>query len=400
MAGRIGSGSMPVEKDCICYIDCRVDASLANDFLNLSIWGKPVYEYAVDTVAGSGIFQDITVVTDSPKIRTSLRERRCISVQEEFSFPDNCPKVCIFSGRAAMVRPGTLRKAVSGFHGGMLCSAVRRNRIDARHPGRHCSFLGGHETVQTNAFAVYEITDKKMQEAPAGEFLTGPDEAVVINDANDFELVLVLKKKENSEKMRKKEILARIHEKAGILSSKAAVPSVCLVGHSQIDCWPVEELAGLKVKNCGIKGISSFEYSEYILDRGLLDCSSGIFAVMHGTNDIVLETEIGKMVSSIKKTVDYIRDRSPRGARVYFISCMHVNGRLDRDNRRIDELNARLKESLGSSAVWIDTAFMDNGCGELDVRNTSDGLHLSPHGYRVLGDCLENYIREDMGHGL
>ena len=42
---------------CICYLDCRIDESQQIDYLNLNMWGKPVYSYALETVRSSGIFK-------------------------------------------------------------------------------------------------------------------------------------------------------------------------------------------------------------------------------------------------------------------------------------------------------------------------------------------------------
>ena len=117
------------------------------------------------------------------------------------------------------------------------------------------------------------------------------------------------------------------------------------MGHSQIDNWEIGALCGIPARNCGIRGISSFEYNEYILEKGLLDCVEDCYIVMHGTNDFVHGYSFLEIAMSIMKTVEYIRTRKGE-AIIYFLSCISVNGRMDRDNRTIRKLNDFLKGEL------------------------------------------------------
>ena len=110
----------------------------------------------------------------------------------------------------------------------------------------------------------------------------------MINTRNDFELALILKRKENNQIILKQNILDRIEEKKHVFQDKSNVNGICLVGHSQIDNWTVLLLGKYPVRNCGIRGISSFEYTDYILNSELLSCMEDIYVVMHGTNDIIL----------------------------------------------------------------------------------------------------------------
>ena len=52
-----------------------------------------------------------------------------------------------------------------------------------------------------------------------------------------------------------------------------------------------------------------------------------------------------------------------------------------------------LKESLGNSVVWIDTAFLDDINGCLDETYTKDGLHISEVGYELLKKNIEETMR-------
>jgi len=131
------------------------------------------------------------------------------------------------------------------------------------------------------------------------------------------------------------------------------------VGHSQLDQWNIKELCGNKVRNCGVSGISSFAYNEKILQQGKLNCETDVFIVMHGTNDIVYDYTMPQITQSISKTIDYINNCNPR-AKIIFLSCAHLNGRMDRSNVLIDKLNEALQEELNLRVEWVDTSFLDD----------------------------------------
>ena len=224
-------------------------------------------------------------------------------------------------------------------------------------------------------------------------FYPVPDkEAVVVNSENDFELALVLKKKQQNRSIVIQTIDRIIEEKEAVFAASVGKKSICFVGHSQLDQWKIDIIAGYKVRNCAVSGISSFEYEEKILNLDKLKCTDDIFLVMHGTNDIVWDYTIDEIVESIRKTINYIKGRNVASP-VFFLSCLHVNGRLDRSNTRIDELNNTLKNALGSCVIWIDTSFMDDKFGNLDEAYTKDGLHISDKGYEVLKTEIENTIK-------
>lgn len=81
-----------------------------------------------------------------------------------------------------------------------------------------------------------------------------------------------------------------------------------MIGHSQIDRWKIDSISGMKVRNCGISGISSFEYNDYILEPELINCNENKYIVMHGTNDIIYNYSIDDMCHSIRKQLNiYVR---------------------------------------------------------------------------------------------
>lgn len=218
------------------------------------------------------------------------------------------------------------------------------------------------------------------------------EESLVINTVNDFELGLVLMKKKLGRNLLTESILKRIEEKHDIFALCYDEDSVCLVGHSQFDNWECSEIAGLKVRNCGIRGISSVEYNRYILDKELLNCKAKTYIVMHGTNDIVYPYTDEFIIDSISHTFDYIVQRNPQ-AKIYFLTIANTNGRLDRSNKRIDQLNEKIISAFSQRVGIISTKPLSDQFGDLCSEYTLDGLHFSSKGYEYLMSIVEEAIK-------
>ena len=99
-----------------------------------------------------------------------------------------------------------------------------------------------------------------------------------------------------------------IKDKMPILKNTANdTNTVCLIGHSQFHKWDIEELFGLKVRNCGVNGISMVEYREQILEKNLLNCNSKIYIIFGGTNDIVYDRTPQQILEELNILVNYIK---------------------------------------------------------------------------------------------
>ena len=185
-----------------------------------------------------------------------------------------------------------------------------------------------------------------------------------------------------------------IRKKHNIFINPETGKSICFVGHSQLEQWNIDTLCGYKVRNCAISGITSFEYEDLILKKELLNCNSDVFLVMHGTNDIVWDYSISEIVDSIIGNIEYIRKRN-ESAPIIYMSCMHVNQRVDRSNDRINELNNALQSALEYRVIWIDTSFMDDENGRMSKRYTTDGLHINKEGYGLMKEEIEKTMKEN-----
>ena len=101
-----------------------------------------------------------------------------------------------------------------------------------------CFFRNIHfGTEKVNAFVLVDKTNLDN-----GTFCLTDSEAVVINSTNDFELALILKKKQINNIILFEKITNQIEEKIGVLSATNQENSICLVGHSQLDQWKITEI--------------------------------------------------------------------------------------------------------------------------------------------------------------
>ncbi|MDD6234138.1 MAG: GDSL-type esterase/lipase family protein [Lachnospiraceae bacterium] len=365
----------------IAAVDCRTDNTSESNFLELNLWGSPLFTYAVNAVLNCPDIDKTIVVTDNNKIKNIALNINGVTVSEEMPRQTG---VIVVSGCAAFLKSRTLSMALDMYRGGLMLSAAGKHEIN---PDYSCIMMRGKSELEpVNVFYI----DDGSQSCPSFYELDD-NEALAVDSVNNFELALVLRKKEINAEILKQNILNDINNKKSIMQSES--DGICMIGHSQIDRWKTESISGLKVRNCGISGISSFEYNDYILEQSLIKCNENKYIVMHGTNDIIYNYSIDEICRSIRKTIEYIRARKPY-ADIYFINCLHTNGRMDRSNKTIDVLNKNLYECM-SDVRWISTPEMDNEYGELNPAYTEDGLHLNEKGYALLQSITEREMENE-----
>ncbi len=373
----------------ICVVDCRKNKGLENDYFTLNVWGKPVFSYIVEECLEAGCFHSIYIITDSLYLKSVAWDIFGDRVILANKLPDQNKWVeekgkgryFIVHGCALMLKKETIISVLNR-GGGTIYSAKRWKE----YPLYPDDLKAVANERKTNVFV---LTDTIGQAAWQGEkYLLGSSESLVVEDNNDFELALILKKKEQSAAVLQDSIQGRIQEKQQILKG-GMENSVCLIGHSQFDDWDVKKLYGMTVRNCGIRGISSFQYRKLILEAGMLHCGSNAFVIMQGTNDIVSDYTVGQIAGSIRDIVFFVRGHNP-DAPIFIVPCLHVNGRGDRSNQKIDECNAALYKLIrGDNMFWVDMEALDDDFGNLKREYTRDGLHLSREGYALFGKLLE-----------
>lgn len=372
-------------------VDCRHNDKLENQFLELGIWGKPCFAWVIENVISMRGGHMFVVLTQSAFIEDYCR-MHYENVKICAELPDYEGITVWISGLAPCLSVETLQGAIEEFarivqDDCVLLAAAKGPSY--RYEYNDIPVYDGTKLNESNAFAIFKGDGQKQ----AALYPLPSQEMVVVNSRNDFELALVLKKKQESSTILAEMIDNIIADKQEILSKSFSGRSICLVGHSQLDQWNIQELSGYQVRNCGISGISSFAYDEKILQKGKLNCEADVFIVMHGTNDIVYDYTLQEITQSIRKTVDYIINHNQQ-ARIIFLSCVHVNGRMDRSNTLIDKLNESLQEELKGHVEWMNTSFLDDKYGRLAEGYTKDGLHFNEAGYTVLQKALERRLKE------
>lgn len=164
---------------------------------------------------------------------------------------------------------------------------------------------------------------------------------------------------------------------------------VCLIGDSLVEYWMVDEISNMKIFNAGIGDLTSKECLE-LVDK--IDLSSfKIFFIIIGTNDLKYKIPIDTIVNNIKSIIDLVLYKNPK-ARIIYSLVPNVRRRWDRRNDDINRLNIILNDMLGEKVSVLSLSFLNNIYGELQERNTIDGLHFSDFAYEKLQEIIESKI--------
>lgn len=164
---------------------------------------------------------------------------------------------------------------------------------------------------------------------------------------------------------------------------------VCLIGDSLVEYWMVDEISNMKTFNAGIGDLTSKECLE-LVDK--IDLSSfEIFFIIIGTNDLKYKIPLDIIVNNIKSIIDLVLYKNPK-ARIIYSLVPNVRRRWDRRNDDINRLNIKLNDMLGGKVSVLSLSFLNNIYGELQKRNTIDGLHLSDIAYKKLQEIIESKI--------
>ena len=101
----------------IGFVNCLSEENVSCDFYTLSVWGKPCFAYACETLAQVECLNERYVVTDSPKIVRLAAKLNYSVVSEKPNMQDNTTYVEI-SGRALFLKPQTIQSCVMRHWGG------------------------------------------------------------------------------------------------------------------------------------------------------------------------------------------------------------------------------------------------------------------------------------------
>lgn len=176
------------------------------------------------------------------------------------------------------------------------------------------------------------------------------------------------------------------------------------LGDSITDWYPLDEFYdNIPVVNSGIAGNKTTDVLNDIEKRVGIYNPTKVFLLI-GTNDIG-ERSPKEIVNNIGKIVNKIKKIRPK-TKIYIESLLPVNNTDDgkinketvreRTNKEIEEINKLLKEYTNKNKItYINT--YDEFIGDdkqLELKYTTDGLHLSNLGYLHLTKILLPYLNE------
>jgi lysophospholipase L1-like esterase len=181
-------------------------------------------------------------------------------------------------------------------------------------------------------------------------------------------------------------ILKRHQQENAGLSGECAL----LLGDSLTEGFPavLTEPRGWVVR--GISGDRA-RHVRARLEPSALSAPCTAVAVLVGSNDLVLDAaDPAAVAGEIASLAEALQSA---GKRVVLMTLPPTRGRRAEANTRIRALNARIEqlEGCGLRVVDLHRALVDDA-GELDVRYSRDGLHLTPAAYarwaQLLGEGL------------
>ena len=137
-----------------CVIDCREDKKLSNNYIRLSLWGKPCFAHVIDAATKAHCFTDIEVVTDDTRIRDYCEKNFPAVLLTDRLFCSDCEKTYfVLSGRAPCITSETIRDVSTVFDGRTLIST--REASVFKFDEGEVSFYDHEEQRMLNAFMIF-----------------------------------------------------------------------------------------------------------------------------------------------------------------------------------------------------------------------------------------------------
>lgn len=178
------------------------------------------------------------------------------------------------------------------------------------------------------------------------------------------------------------------------------------LGDSLTDFYPLEEFYDeLPVVNSGVSGYQTTDILSRIDSMVTIYNPTKVFLLI-GTNDIEAERSEDEIVENIAEIIDGIHEKRPK-AKIYLESLLPVNRsddeKINHDTvgRRTNETIQSINEKLESYAEENDIEFINlydeftDENGELALKYTEEGLHLSNLGYLRLTNILLPYFQDE-----
>ncbi|MUH01198.1 G-D-S-L family lipolytic protein [Scytonema sp. UIC 10036] len=189
-----------------------------------------------------------------------------------------------------------------------------------------------------------------------------------------------------------------LHKKSQFEILPKSNSGIIFLGDSLTDEGEWVEL--LKNGNIKNRGISS-DTTDLVLNRldVIVESQPKKIFLMIGINDITYYNKfIEEVLINYKAILTELHKKTPN-TKVFIQSVLPVNNQVTRfyqDNSNILKLNSKLKElSIEFSYQYIDVfSYLSDSENQLDMKYTSDGLHLNGQGYLMWAKVIENYVND------
>lgn len=179
-------------------------------------------------------------------------------------------------------------------------------------------------------------------------------------------------------------------------------PAIIFIGDSIVEYFPLHELvqSPKTLVNRGIRGYKTDLLLEN-LDAHLFGQALDKVFLLIGTNDIGKEMDQAETLANLEAVIQEISRDYPL-AQIQLLSVLPVNEQEQykgtvyiRTNEKIKDLNRAYQELAQAyyqvSYVDVYSSLLDE-VGQLAEAYTTDGLHLSVAGYRILAQALQETL--------
>ena len=177
------------------------------------------------------------------------------------------------------------------------------------------------------------------------------------------------------------------------------------LGDSITDYYPLDELYdGLPVVNSGISGYTTDDILNNLDTMVPIYNPTKVF-ILIGTNDIEREKTSDEIVKNIEEIVNRILEKRPN-TKIYIESIYPINNTDDekinhnmvgrRTNEKIQEINKKIKKYCKDNNYTYINMYSElvDKDGNLDIKYTTEGLHISDLGYLKITKILYEYLND------
>lgn len=177
---------------------------------------------------------------------------------------------------------------------------------------------------------------------------------------------------------------------------------IIFLGDSLTDYYDLDKYYDIKLINSGVAGWTTDQIIDN-LDKLVYAYNPTKVILLIGTNDLNQEKDSDYIVNNIGKIVDEIKQKYPE-VKMYIESLYPINNTDNekinhtavgiRKNSDIKEINRKLEEYCKKNKYTYINMYdeLTDKEGNLNLKYTKEGLHMSDEGYKVVTKKLKKYL--------